>query len=326
MILSNSLAKGFGLMPAVEVFQNEFERGAAGNLERFIDRVPSRKWMAFSDYVFYDPKKRSDVIVVSLVPWTNQFDAQSDHLQKLSFKDIKSLSRVNPEFIAYLRQAPIFNVAVMLPRHRQLAHKLESEAILAFLAAMTVMVEEWCTNLPENQALYRRYLKDFKHIERLIKDGRAKLDLVRDSILVASIVGYVMFRVAKLIHTEKMGWFSDRDSMLDYQSSKLHLPLVFQLMHTYYHVLCTLAIVPSYNNPFFAKPEKESRVSYDSYLRISDLIAGTLSDLNLDDMSFSHPKFRPVLDGLLKTSDTTCVFQLTEVNAIGAYVAARLNL
>lgn len=320
--------KGFGLFPFVEVFQETFEKSAAGCLQAFLSKTPARKWMAFSDYAFYAKNKRADVFALSLLPAVSNFDDASDFLQKLSFNDIKSLKYVNPRFITFLRQAPIFNIAVMMPKDRELAHLEERETIMKFFSGLCGMLEDWRVSTPENKAFYERSLKDMKHVMGRIRAGRANMPLIRDSILVASMAGYFMSRVSTMIHTDRLGWFSDRDAMLDYQASALHLPLILQLVHSYHHVLCERAGVPSNGGLILGKPEvpKGGRVFYDSFLRIPDLIAGTLADINLEDHTFTHSKFVPVLDGLLKANDNTCIFMLRDDKAAGRFEAVRLMI
>lgn len=328
MEMTPPVDKGFGLFPFVEVFQETFEKSAAACLQDFLYRTPSRNWMAFSDYAFYAKNKRADVFALSLLPAVSNFYEASDFLDRLSFNDIKSLKYVNPRFIKYLRQAPIFNIAVMMPKDRELAHLVERETIMKFFSGLCGMLEDWRVSTPENKALYERSLKDLKHIMRRIRAGRANMSLIRDSILVASMAGYFMSRVAAMIQTDRLGWFSDRDAMLDYQASELHLPLILQLVHSYHHVLCERTGVPSNGGLILGKPEvpKGGRVFYDSFLRIPDLIAGTLADINLEDHSFTHPKFVPVLDGLLKANDNTCIFILRDDKAAGRFEAVRLTI
>jgi hypothetical protein len=316
---------GFRLVPGIQVLQETFEKSAADSLARFLVRFPSHQWMAFSDYAFYDPNKRADVFVLSLFPFPEDFHGQSAHLQALSFKDIKSIKAVNPEFIAYLRSAPIANIAVLLEKERQLARDERGE-MLEFFSSLSNMVHGWCKSQPEQAGKYALNLKDLKRIRRLVYERKANLRLLRDIILVASITGYVLFRVAQLTEVDTIGWFSDRDALLDYQRGKLNLQLIFQLLHTYYHVLCERASMPSLNNPILGVPENTGPVFYDAFLRVPDLIAGTLADLNLSDMSFTNQKFGPILSDLLASNDKNIFFAVRENPSNGSTEAVRLML
>lgn len=317
---------GYRLFPAIEVFQETFEKSAAQSLTRFLEAVPARKWMAFSDYAFYDKNKQADVFVLSLVPHIIGFKELSAHLQRLSFKDIKHLRKVNPKFIEYLRHAPIFNIAVLMQKDRRLVQVDEKGELLDFFSKMAALFEMWRESTPEGAPYYSLCLKDLKHLREQVHLGRASLRLVRDSILVASITGYVLFRIAQLTQAETIGWFSDRDSLLSYGSGKLHQPLIFQLLSTYYHLLCEKAGVPPGDNPVLGNPENVGPVFYDSFLRVPDLIAATMADLSFPDLSFSHAKFDPVLVDLLTSNENCIFFELRENIASGSFEAVRITL
>jgi len=313
--MSNSPSEiGYRLFPAIEDFQETFEKSAAQSLARFFVEAPARKWMVFSDYAFYDPQKQSDVFVLSLVPYVVEFDALSAHIQGLSFKDIKHLRRVNPEFIEYLRRAPIANIAVLLPRDRRLVNGDEKGAIIDFFSGLEAMIEKWHESTPQGNTYHTLFLKDLKHLRWLVQFSQANLRLLRDSILVASITGYVLFRAVQMADAELIGWFSDRDALLSYQSKKLHLPLIYQLLNTYYHALCEKAGQPG-DNLVLGLPEEVGPVFYDSFLRVPDLVAATMADLNFSDLSFTHPKFGPIMDDLL-LSNEKCIFFALRKNPI----------
>ena len=139
---------GYRLFPAIEVFQETFEKSAAQSLTRFLEAVPARKWMAFSDYAFYDKNKQADVFVLSLVPHIIGFKELSAHLQRLSFKDIKHLRKVNPKFIEYLRHAPVFNIAVLMQKDRRLVQVDEKGELLDFFSKMAALFEMWRESTP----------------------------------------------------------------------------------------------------------------------------------------------------------------------------------
>ena len=318
--------KGFGLFPAIEAFQETFEKGAADSLRRFLVEYPAKKWMVFTDYAFYDPKKNADVFVLSLFPYAADFNRLSSQLQDLSFKDVKDLPRVNPAFISYLRAAPIANIAIFLQANRRLSPFDERGAMVNFLVGLEEMNRDWCLSTPEETEHYKRNLKDLKHIKRLVQVGQVNQRLLRDGILVASITAYVLFRVAQITAAEKIGWFSDRDALLSYQSAKLSEPLVFQLLHTYYHVLCERNGMASNGNPLLGDPEASGPLFYDSFLRVPDLIAGTLADVNFSGIEFSHPKFEPVFHDLLVSNEKNIFFGLQGDSSNGIFEAVRITL
>jgi len=95
-------------------------------------------------------------------------------------------------------------------------------------------------------------------VRRELKKNKTNIRLIRDIYIVASIAAYLMFEVTKNLEVEIMGWFSDRDDLLNYKSSQLDTPTIFMLTHTLYHILCENKGVDSKNNPIFFAPERKA--------------------------------------------------------------------
>ncbi len=121
-------------------------------------------------------------------------------------------------------------------------------------------------------------------------------------ILFVSIVGAVSIsEIAKrLDNVEILGWFSDRDALLDKGQG-----LVCNIMHaTLYCILSKNYQFPTYNLDSTHKP------FFDDFNRVSDIITGTLADYNIKTCTASKPKFLQVLKEYFADNESASVHQV----------------
>jgi len=310
---SLSSKMGFGIFPYFEVFDETFKKSADRAFSNFFfEHSTVTKWMVYSDYIIGDKNKKSDVITFTFAPYMSGFVNFEKAVEISSFKDVKKLRRVNPEFLDLLKHSPILNVSVMLNQNRKIAYdESEKDAILRAFDGLQAMVQHWQENEPESPEKYRSTFRDLMFIRRELKQNKTNIRLIRDIYIVASIAAYLMFEVTKTIDVNIMGWFSDRDDLLNYKSSQLETPTIFRLTHILYHILCENKGIDSKNNPIFFLPEKEGKVSYDAMLRIPDIICATLADYDFDKGKFSHEKFTPILETLFASNEKILTMEIS---------------
>ncbi|BCN39864.1 hypothetical protein ALDI51_31830 [Alicycliphilus denitrificans] len=307
-----SSKKGFAIFPYFEVLTETFEKSAIRSFGNYFrDHSGVAKWMVYSDYIIGDKNKKSDVIAFTFVPYLSGLSEFKRELDSQSFKDIKHLRRVNAGFLDLVRKSPTLSIAVMLNNDRRIAYAgSEKDALLRAFDGLGEMIQDWQSNEPEAPERYLSLGKDIAYIRREFAKNKLNVRLIRDIYIVASIAAYLMFEAAKIVDVEIMGWFSDRDDMLNYKSAQLGTPAIFTLAHILYHVFCEQKGIDSRNNPIFGIPEKEGKVWYDEILRIPDVICATLADLDFKTQEFSHVKFGSILDGLFVSNEKIVTLEL----------------
>lgn len=72
-----------------------------------------KKWIIVSDYVF-DKNKPQDVITFSIMPHVKDFNELKNKINTLQKKDIKHSDSINPEFIKFFQEFPIFNISISI--------------------------------------------------------------------------------------------------------------------------------------------------------------------------------------------------------------------
>lgn len=162
---------GFSVHWFLDSFNQTFYKSCRKDFESFIGAHSNvEKWMIFSDYAMYDKSKKNDVITFSLVPYILTFDEYSSLLKKLAPNDLKSVRKVNSEFIDFLEEAPIFTISVVLDRKRKL-HIDEVGYHSKRFEMMIAQLKQWCKTTPEAK---EDYIALIKKISVLLDEVRKK--------------------------------------------------------------------------------------------------------------------------------------------------------
>ncbi len=92
-----------------------------------------------------------------------------------------------------------------------------------------------------------------------------------------------MCEMVKIINDiEIIGWFSDRDKLLDFKKQKLRKPFIVELISNYFHVFCENQSLHTQTKLAFGIPEKNGKMWYDECIRLCDYICGTIADFNFE--------------------------------------------
>ncbi|CAH9050034.1 hypothetical protein PSECIP111854_00453 [Pseudoalteromonas sp. CIP111854] len=300
---------GFTVHWFLDSFNQTFYKSCRKDFECFVKDHSVEKWMIFSDYALYDKSKKNDVITFSLVPYVLEFDKYSNVLKKLAPNDLKSIRKVNSEFIDFLENAPIFTISVVLDRKRKL-HIDEVEYHSKRFEMMIAQLEKWCLTTPEGKEHYLELIKKIKVLLQEVRKKGANLKIFRDIDILSSLAAYILFEITKLTKIETIGWFSDRDSLLSYKASKIKSPIIFDIVHHLYFLFCNSENIDSKNKLVLGVPESndEGSVWYDPFNRVPDLFAGTLADYDIKNNKCSHEKFIPVIERLFTLSQKNLFF------------------
>lgn len=325
------------MLPFCETFHKTGYRA----FEHFLKKNAQHdKWIIFSDYVFDDSNKPNDVAVFSIVPGPIGMELIKNG-NILAQSDLKKTRSVNPAFVECIKNSPIFTVSVIFPRPRRFCEKPEDERNILqdMVSGLQAMLKIWETTTPESK---KRYIAIGKRLNMILQDfnnKEPKLKMMRDIFLITPIVAFLMHEITSHINVSTIGWFSDRDKLLDYQrnpaldadtaspagssapamspgNSKVlnakNSPLIHELINIYFHIFSNRE--PIIGNPkiCFGLPKNEDdskKMWYDNLIRIADYICGTLADCNLENATSSADKFDCLMKTLLANNEYIQVFQ-----------------
>lgn len=271
------------------------------------------KWMIFSDYVINSKEKPNDVITFSILPHAIEFKKLESLLKDLSPKDIKKSAKVNRDFINFINGSQILNISIILDKNIVLDPFNERESLKTCYKTALNQVDYWIKNEGKKEN-YIRLKKLYKILLNDVSRQGANLRNIRNIEIVSNLIAYITFQICISSKVDIIGWFSDRDSMLNHKVTQFSMPAIFDLAHNLFHNLMFLK-KPEYTEEFiFGMPEQTGAMWYDSINRIPDLIAATLADYNLTEKTCSHEKFVPIVKEIITNEKKNLIYKISILN------------
>lgn len=266
-----------------------------------------KKWIIVSDYVF-DKNKPQDVITFSIMPHVKDFNELKNKINTLQKKDIKHSDSINPEFIKFFQEFPIFNISISINKKFKLFtdEKLFSNQQIS---GYIKQIDHWI----ENEKNIEKYIKQKDLLIKLLGKLNKKepsFKEIRRIFFIGAITTYLMYLITSFIpKLEVIGWFSDRDTIIYYKEKELGGYLIFQYIQDLYHVFCESTNLRQ-SNIAFGLPEEQGEMWFDELVRLPDFIAGTLADYNKEENEFSHDKFIPLFERVFTNENKNLIFNV----------------
>ena len=282
-------------------------------LDFFEKNKGASKWMIFSDYALNDRNKPNDAITFSILPYSASFTELGKLVDKLSFKDVKNLKKVNSKFLRFINDSEIMNISIIMDKNMKLDPFNEREALKTCYKTALNQVSHWIKNEGEKEN-YIRLQKAYNTLLDEVSRQGANLKNIRNIEVVSNLIAYITFQVCKSTKVDTIGWFSDRDSMLNHKIAKFSMPVIFDLANNLFHNLMSSKNSAYTENFVFGLPEKTGSVWYDSFNRIPDLIAATLADYDYKNNLTSHDKFIPVIESIFTNRKKCLIYKIYTLN------------
>jgi len=303
---------GFWFPTFMEPFQETFYKSGVNTFHSFLKKhYQCKKWMLFSDYVIADKSKPNDVMTLMIIPYFISLADLKSIINDLQSKDIKHTKFINNEFISFVNDAPVLFVNILMNKNRKLDFFDEKRTFQIYTESAIKMLKRWCRTTPENRTRFEDEIKDLNSMQQELKKQSPNLSLLRDIFIVGNIVAYLMCETLKFIKDiEIIGWFSDRDKILDYKKKHIKTPLVEIFIANYFHILSKTQSLQNEPNLVFGLPEETGTVWYDECNRLCDYICGTIADYNLVNNSSTHNKFIFILEKLIASNDKFLIYSI----------------
>lgn len=279
------------LIQLQNVFDSDIEKQKLDNAIHL--KKGFSKWTCYSDYCFGDIHKPNDVISFVLIPFESveAYQETEEFIKTKQSKDLKEVKTVNSDFLAYLKSNEIISFAYILDDFAKWLGQSKDEqreGIKECLLTYKQQFDLW--SVPEQDESMKTYYKELStQIESICSNtiNDKEINTYIELLLVAIIGAVSMSEIAKrLDNIEILGWFSDRDAIIDKEQGfvcKIFHATLFCLLRDYGYQFATYNLNSS-NKPFF-----------DNLNRISDIITGTLADYDIHNNSITNKKFGKVL-------------------------------
>ena len=305
---------GFGIHYFLASFNDTFYKSAYKDFKQFfVNNKDVKKWMICSDYAIGNKNKKNDVVTFTFYPYIVDHGLLSNIIKSLAKKDLKNTRDINKDFLTFIKEAPILNISVLLSRKRKLDYLNDERDF--FIVSIDKIIEQlnyWVMSTPENKEYFKKLIKKMNKLKILVKSPSTNLKIIRDIEIISQLVAYLCLEMNLIIDVDILGWFSDRDKLLDYKKASFEEPLIFDFISNLYHVLCEnhFGAINSKAKLVYGVPEQNGTLWYDELNKIPDYICGTLADYDIQKNEISHRKFNTMLTSFFINNPKNLIFKL----------------
>ncbi|MEJ8559836.1 hypothetical protein QTO30_00305 [Yoonia sp. GPGPB17] len=280
------------------------------DFRRWFRKTPvAANWTVASDYSVGNRNKKSDAFSFVIMPKHDTDQNISSWISAFAPKDIKATRAPSQEFLDYFCSPVSFSYSFVVERESNyLKAAITLEAMRAVVRQLQEVVFQWKAAEPGNELYYDELGNRLGSLLFELDGKNPSSALLRRMFLVASF-GALVFH---LIHDEKsplsIRWISDRDAMFD-----RHDGLAFDLGWLLFQIMRRRSGgVIDVRRPqlIFTSPLMDGVNSYDEFVRLPDYLAGTLADLRLPNVIFSHPKFPKVFNRLFVDTQNNAIIEI----------------
>lgn len=303
-----SIDSGILIPEFLAAFNDAFQKSGVQSLNKFIRSIDCAKWTIYSDYAFKG--KVNDVITFSILPYMYDFSMFKKAMTDLAPRDIKNTNSVKKEFLEVLRNMPIMHIAIVLNRKRKINFFDEKNFLLHKTKAIISLLEHWNENASKSTGNYLMKIKHFKSLGNELKKNSPNLSVIRDIEIVATLVSYIIIEMSLAKEMEIIGWFSDRDTILNYMKGNTVNPIIFDLVDLYTFALSKSQKMAKRPSLVYGIPEESDAMWYDEFNRIPDHIAGAIADYDISNNAVSNNKFKGIIEEVMASNENLLYYKL----------------
>ncbi len=283
-------------------------RTIAADMEQWFSPYPrGAAWYVVSDYCIADARKANDAFsyVIAL-----NHDTQAniaEYIAAVAPSDIKGSRSASPGLISYLRSPVAFSVSYIVERQSKLLRDyITDENIIASLPDLRELIALFKRDSPAAVPYFQLVDKRLAAFEQDMKRRNRNSSLARRIHLCAAFAAILFKHLDAQKAPAFIRWISDRDAMFD-----RHDHLTFDLAYIYFQLLRSMTSeVPDRPRFEFGLPLMDGIKEYAELIRLPDYLAGTLADLTLPALEFTHNKFRPVFADVFVNSPNNAVIEV----------------
>lgn len=265
-------------------------------------------WFIYSDYCLHNKLKQNDVVTFAVVPHLIDNKRFQNFVNLFAPSDIKKSRAVRNKFLELVRSAPILILSFILGKNRVVSRSREMGGeklnILSGMDATIQMLSEWLEQ--SNSAYHRDIRRKMLAIRREMIQKSFSMKLLKDIMVVSLLAAYIGFLINKKCMPLKIGWFSDRDKIID-AHDRICLDMFalnYQGICDYYDIKSTRAEI------VIGVPNCSGKMWYDEFNRIPDHVTGAIADWNIENSTLTHTKFVPIYEKLLNDNPLFYLFRL----------------
>lgn len=280
------------------------------DFRRWFERIPAAAaWNILSDYSVGDSNKQNDAFSFVILLNHDKFENISSYIAAVAPKDIKASRNPSKGLLDYLSCPVSFSLSFVVERQSSyLKDAISVGEMKGLTEALREVVREWAVAGPPNAAYYDTLGRRLRLLATELAGKKPSLKLLRQIFLVASFAAIVLGMVNDAKSPLAIRWISDRDAMFD-----RHDGIAFDLAWIFFQMIRrSKGGVIDLRRPQFAfgTPGMDGVTEYAEFVRLPDFLAGTLADMKLPQMMFTHRKFPPIFNHLFVDTQNNAVIEI----------------
>lgn len=280
------------------------------DFRRWFESIPAAAtWNILSDYSVGDSNKQNDAFSFVILLNHDKFENISSYIAAVAPKDIKASRNPSKGLLDYLSCPVSFSFSFVVERQSSyLKDAISVGEMKGLTEALREVIREWAVAEPPNAAYYDTLDRRLRLLATELAGKKPSLKLLRQIFLVASFAAIVLGMVNDAKSPLAIRWISDRDAMFD-----RHDGIAFDLAWIFFQMIRrSKGGVIDLRRPQFAfgTPGMDGVTEYAEFVRLPDFLAGTLADMKLPQMMFTHRKFPPIFNHLFVDTLNNAVIEI----------------
>ncbi len=252
----------------------------------YLDRHSTDRWLLFSDYVLNAPGRYHDVYAFTLVPGGQYWNAISAEFARVDCPDFKKVRRVDPAMLRLMQDPRLFTVCFVVK---------PPGIVTRDLSTIRQIIDRSVLKMEQDQptGANRLRLWKMKKLQQEAKAKRFNVRLMNYILLASTFAGQLSYLLASHRRATRIGWFSDRDALIDAYDTLAHDLYATTVAASCYHG-CSGWTGPALgSNP---SPAGNATPWSDPFTRVPDHFAGAISGWDLGkNMILPSPKYGDIL-------------------------------
>jgi hypothetical protein len=287
----------------VDALHSTIAQGIEPEFASYIQQHRTRRWLMFSDYVLKHPGRPNDVFAFTLVPGGTHLESVTAALTSGAIRDFKDVRKISKPMLSLLTDRRLYTFCFIVKPSRVITRNVTT--LRRMLDNTIAMMEQW-----KDAGSHVEIIKQFKAMRRKADAQSFNVRLVDNIILATTLASFLTYIICKYVRAERIGWFSDRDSITTaHQSIASHFYSVNvsaccqRLMHDW----------PGPELGLNGAVEEGRSLWCDAHLRVPDYFAGTISAWNIEQHSLvsEAPKYTQVLMEAVADQRNVHIMRLT---------------
>lgn len=322
-VSQNLLHAGLKLIELIKIIETASKTIRAEFIDWFRDVPAAASWTISSDYCLGDKNKKSDAFSFVIVLKHDSDENIATYIANAAPHDIKSTRQVPAGILDYLSSPVTFSQSFVVERESfYLKEALSIEAMLTVTTSLKETVKQWSEVEPANQEYYGSVERKLNHLTQELTGKRPSTALLRRMFLVTVFASVVISMINDEKSALNIRWISDRDAMFDrYDGVAFDISwILFQLLRRNRPGVSVIDVRRPQIS--FATPMMDGMTEYAEFVRLPDYLAGTLADLRLPQVMFTHRKYPQVFNRIYVDAKNNAVVEI--VKPAGMITARRI--